>query len=303
MQTPAGFEMIDGKAHAVSWLAVIFNPSFPYRLVHMLLASGLTVAFLLAGVSAYRLLRGDRSGEPRATLKTGVYLAALLIPLQIVAGDLHGLNTLEHQPAKIAAMEGIWKTEKGAPAVLFGIPNEKERRNDYEIAVPKLASIYLTHDRNGEVKGIDAFERHPPVLPMFIAFRVMVGVGMLMLAASWFGAWRLRRRGEVPPWLQRVFVAMTFSGWVALVAGWYTTEIGRQPYLVYGVLTTAEAASKVPATLIGTTLALYMTVYVLLTAAYISVVFYLARKAAYGEAPDGTDTAVPHFTPRTGSPT
>lgn len=280
MQTPAGFEMIDGRAHVTSWLAVIFNPSFPYRLVHMLLASGLTVAFLVAGISAYRWLRNDRSREVLHSLRTGVTLAAMLIPLQIVAGDLHGLSTLHHQPAKIAAMEGIWKTEKGAPAVLFGLPNATTRSNDFEIAIPKLASLYLTHAIDGEIRGIDAFgDRHPPVAPLFFAFRIMVGVGLLMLAVSWLGAWQLRRRGAPSTWLARALVAMTFSGWIALVAGWYVTEIGRQPYLVYGVLTTAQAASKVPATMIGSTLAMYLSLYLLLIVAYVSVVFHLARKA------------------------
>ncbi len=287
MQTPAGFEMIDGRAHVTSWIEVIFNPSFPYRLVHMLLASGLTVAFLLAGVSAWRWLRNDRSREVMHALRTGVMLAAMLIPLQIVAGDLHGLNTLHHQPAKIAAMEGIWKTEKGAPAVLFGLPNATTQSNDFEIAIPKLASIYLTHKVDGEILGIDAFpDRHPPVAPLFFAFRIMVGVGLLMLAVSWLGAWQLRRQGAPSPWLARVLVAMTFSGWIALVAGWYVTEIGRQPWLVYGVLTTAQAASKVPAMMIGSTLAMYLSLYVLLIVAYISVVFHLARKAGNATSHD-----------------
>ncbi|RLK39411.1 cytochrome ubiquinol oxidase subunit I [Cupriavidus plantarum] len=280
MQTPAGFEMIDGRAHATSWFEIIFNPSFPYRLVHMLLASGLTVAFLLAGLSSYRWLRGDRGRDTLAAMRTGVVLGAILIPLQIVAGDLHGLNTLHHQPAKIAAMEGIWKTEKGAPAVLFGIPNATTRSNDYEISIPKLASIYLAHDPEGEIKGIDAFgDKHPPVAPMFFAFRIMVGIGLLMLAVSWVAAWQFRKRGAPAPWMARALVAMTFSGWIGLIAGWYVTEIGRQPYLVYGVLTTAQAASKVPATMIGSTLAMYLALYVALLIAYISVVFHLARKA------------------------
>ncbi|MDW3682163.1 cytochrome ubiquinol oxidase subunit I [Cupriavidus sp. CV2] len=283
MQTPAGFEMIDGRAHVTSWLAVIFNPSFPYRFVHMLLASGLTVAFLLAGISAYRWLRGDRAPEVLSSLRTGVTIAAVLIPLQIVAGDLHGLNTLHHQPAKIAAMEGIWKTEKGAPAVLFGLPNARTQSNDFEIAIPKLASIYLTHSADGEIKGIDAFgDKHPPVAPLFFAFRIMVGVGLLMLAVSWVAAWQLRRGGQPAPWMARALIAMTFSGWVALVAGWYVTEIGRQPYLVYGVLTTAQAASKVPAAMIASTLVMYLALYLSLIAAYVSVVFYLARKAGTG---------------------
>ena len=193
MQTPAGFTMIDGQAHVASWLAVIFNPSFPYRLTHMLLASGLTVAFLVAGISAYRWLRGQRSADVQAALRTAVRLAAVLIPLQIAAGDQHGLNTLEHQPAKIAAMEGLWQSARGAPMVLFGVPDETLRANRYEIAIPRLASIYLTHSLDGEIKGLDDFADHPPVAPVFFAFRVMVGMGMLMLFVSWLAAWKLRQ--------------------------------------------------------------------------------------------------------------
>ncbi len=279
MHTPAGFEMIDGQAHVTSWMQVIFNPSFPYRLTHMLIASGLTVSFLLAGISAYRWLRHDRGADVLATLKAGVYAAALLIPVQIVVGDLHGLNTLEHQPAKLAAMEGIWQTQKGAPAVLFALPDEKTQTNRYELAIPKLASFYLTHDWNGEIKGIAAFgDLHPPVAPVFWAFRIMVGTGLLMLAVSWFNAWRIRKGRAMMPWMARVLVAMTFSGWVAVVSGWYVTEIGRQPWLVHGVLTAAQAASEVPAANIAITLTMYLLLYVALLLAYVRVVFYLARK-------------------------
>ena len=295
MHTPAGFEMINGQAHVTSWLEVIFNPSFPYRFTHMMLASGLTVAFLVAGISAYRWLRKERGAEVIAGLKTGVYLAAVLIPLQIIAGDLHGLNTLEYQPAKIAAMEGLWKTEKGAPAVLFGIPDAKARENHYEIAIPKLASLYLTHHLDGEVKGLDAFKgKHPPVAPVFWAFRLMVGVGLLMLAVSWVTTFQLApwKKGvdrSIRPWQARLLVAMTFAGWVALLAGWYTTEIGRQPWLVSGVLTAADAASKVTAPRIALTLSAYLTLYVALIAAYISVVFYLARHRTHAGKPFGDD--------------
>ena len=168
MQTPSGFEMIDGKAYVLSWFDVIFNPSFPFRMIHMLLASGLTVAFLVAGLSAFRWLKGDRSQEIQATLRVGVWVAAVLIPVQILVGDLHGLNTLAHQPAKLAAMEGIWHTEKGVGAVLFAIPDAETQSNHYEIAIPKLASLYLTHDINGEIKGVSAFgEDHPPLGPFF----------------------------------------------------------------------------------------------------------------------------------------
>jgi cytochrome bd ubiquinol oxidase subunit I len=294
MQTPAGFVMIDGQAHVTSWMEVIFNPSFPYRLTHMLLASGLTVSFLLAGISAYRWLRGDKGADVRATMKVGIYAAAMLIPLQIVVGDLHGLNTLEHQPAKLAAMEGIWETQKGVPAVLFALPDQATQSNRYEIAIPNLASLYLTHSWDGEVKGIKDFGTlHPPVAPVFWAFRIMVGVGLLMLAVSWFGAWRLRRGHEIQPWLARVLVSMTFAGWVALIAGWYVTEIGRQPWLVTGVLTAADAASTVPAANIALTLAMYLVLYVVLLASYVRVVFYLAGKARDKSLPLERSMAVP----------
>ena len=281
MHTPAGFEMVNGQAHVTSWLAVIFNPSFPYRFTHMMIASGLTVAFLLAGISAFRWLNQDRGQDVMAVLKTGIYVAAVLIPIQIVVGDLHGLNTLHHQPAKIAAMEGIWETQKGAAAVLFALPDAATQSNKYEIAIPKLASFYLTHDWNGEVKGIKSFgDKRPPVAPVFWAFRIMVGVGLLMLAVSWVSVWHIRKKGVgLRPWLARVLVAMTFAGWVALIAGWYTTEIGRQPWLVHGVLTAAQAASKVPASNIALTLAMYVTLYLALLFAYVSVVFHLAKKA------------------------
>ncbi len=281
MHTPAGFVMVDGQAHVTSWFEVIFNPSFPYRFTHMLIASGLTVAFLLAGISAYRWLRNDRGADVQAGLRTGLLVAAVLIPIQIVVGDLHGLNTLRHQPAKIAAMEGIWDTQRGAPAVLFALPDAATQSNRFEIAVPGLASFYLTHDWNGEVQGIKAFgDKHPPVAPVFLAFRIMVGVGLLMLLVSWSGAWQTRRQQAIRPWLARVLVAMTFAGWVALIAGWYVTEIGRQPWLVQGVLTAAQAASRVPASNIALTLSLYLSLYGALLVAYIRVVFHLARKAA-----------------------
>jgi len=283
MHTPVGFEMIDGQAHPTDWLAIVFNPSFPYRLVHMLLASGLTVAFLVAGLSAWRRLRGDDSREVQATLRTGLILGALLIPLQILAGDFHGLNTLEHQPAKVAAMEGIWETEQGAGLRLFALPNEETRSNDFEIKIPKLASLILTHELDGEIRGLNDFEHHPPVAPVFWSFRVMVGTGMLMLAVSWLGVWQLKRRGEPARWLLRVLVSMSFAGWVATLAGWYVTEIGRQPWVVYGVLRTADAASSVPAPLIGISLGLYLSLYAGLLIAYISVLFHLMHKAMRGE--------------------
>jgi cytochrome bd ubiquinol oxidase subunit I len=287
MQTPAGFEMranASGEmvAFATDWWAIIFNPSFPYKFAHMFTACFVTVSFVLAGLSAYRWLRGDRSQAVLATLKTGIVMAAVVVPLQIGLGDLHGLNTMKHQPAKLAAMEGIWETQKGVGAVLFALPDEKTRSNKYEIAIPKLASFYLTHDFNGEVKGLNDFVgKHPPVAPVFWAFRVMVGVGVLMLAVGWFSAWTTRKQRALPAWLARVLVAMTFSGWVATLAGWYVTEIGRQPYLVTGVLTTKAAAATIPTPMLASTLAMYLMLYAVLLVAYISVVFHMARKASY----------------------
>lgn len=280
MHTPVGFEMRDGVAHAISWSQIVFNPSMPYRLAHMLLASGLTVAFLIAGLAAYRWQRGDRTAAVAAELRTGAWLGAILIPVQIFVGDLHGLNTLAHQPAKVAAMEGIWQTERGAALRLFAVPDESARTSHFELKVPNLASLILTHQWDGEIKGLDEFKgEHPPVAPVFFAFRIMVGVGVLMLAVSWWAVWALRRGGEPSPWLARSLLAMTFSGWVAVVAGWYVTEIGRQPWLVQGVLSTADAASTVPGAMIAFTLAMYLTLYVSLILAYVSVVFHLARKA------------------------
>ena len=281
MHTPQGFTMIDGEAHVADWFAVIFNPSFPYRLTHMLIASGLTASFLVAGVSAYQLLRNRRFEAAAHMLRISVLAAAVLIPVQIAVGDQHGLNTLEHQPAKIAAIEGIWKTERQAPLLLFAIPNAKDKRNDYAISIPYGASLILRHDPDAELQGLDAFEnKHPPVMPVFFAFRVMVGVAMLMLAVSWLGTWVLFKRRQIPRWLLYAFAVMTFSGWVATLSGWLVAEIGRQPYLVYGLLLTADAASEVPASSIGITLVGYLVIYVLLLLSYIVVVTQLARAAA-----------------------
>jgi cytochrome bd ubiquinol oxidase subunit I len=292
MHTPQGFELRDGVVHATDWMAIVFNPSMPYRLVHMLLASGLTVAFLIAGISALRLLLKDRAEGTKSTFRTGIMMGALLIPIQIVAGDMHGLNTLEHQPAKVAAMEANWETRGNVPLVLFAIPNKETRTNDYEIAIPNIASIILTHKADGVVPGLNDFVTedgtilHPPVLQVFWSFRVMVGVGMLMLATSWLGVFLMWRRGvdHMPKLYLMGMSGMAFMGWVATLAGWYTTEIGRQPWLVSGVLTTAEAVSPVAAPMVLSTLVAYLLVYAGLMLAYMWVITHLARKAAKGEA-------------------
>ncbi|HCB08532.1 MAG TPA: cytochrome ubiquinol oxidase subunit I, partial [Alteromonas sp.] len=280
LHTPQGHEVIDGVIYAKDWSAIIFNPSFPYRFSHMLLASGLTASFLIAGLSAYRLLIGDNKIAPKLALKTATYTAAVLIPLQILAGDMHGLNTLDHQPQKVAAMEGVWETEQGAPLLLFAIPDEQERTNHAELAIPNLASFILTHELDGEIKGLNEFRgEHPPVAPVFYSFRVMVGMGILMLFAAWAGSYYLFRRGELPDWLGKLFIAMSFSGWVATLAGWYVTEVGRQPYLVSGVLRTADAVTGLPPQNIGLSFALYAVIYAVLMVAYIRTLTLMCRKS------------------------
>jgi len=305
MQTPTGYEIIDGRFHATSWLEVIFNPSFPYRLVHKLLASTLTAAFLIAGLSAWQLLRGTANGGTRRALRASVIAAAVAIPLQIIAGDLHGLNTLEHQPAKIAAIEGIWHTEKGAALTLFGWPNEKEGRTDYAIQVPKLGSLILAHDSEAEIKGLNEFpDAHPPVAPVFWGFRVMVGMGVLMLLVSWWACWTLwRGRGQsvkddavaFSRWQLRLLAAMTFSGWVSTLAGWYVTEIGRQPFLVHGLLRTADAVAAHPTGMVLSTLIAYLAVYVFLLASYVLVLMYMASHPAQptAQTPQSANAATP----------
>ena len=289
MHTPAG-HMLDGRQWiAADWWAVIFNPSFPYRLAHMLIASGLTASFVIAGLSAWRLLRSRFDRGARRTLRAGLLVAAGLIPLQILVGDLHGLNTLDHQPAKIAAMEALWHTERGAPLVLFAMPDESARRNDHAIELPYGASLILKHDRHAEIKGLDAFGQDiPPVAPVFFAFRIMVGIGVLMLAVSWFGVWRTHRGRAAPPWLLWIFAAFTFAGWGATLAGWIVTEIGRQPWLVTGVMRTRDAVGDISGAQLGASLTGYILTYAGLFVAYLVVLTHMAGK---GATPDDSQPA------------
>jgi cytochrome d ubiquinol oxidase subunit I len=278
MQTPTGHAIDNGQIIAGSWLEVIFNPSFPYRLAHMLLASGITASFLVAGLSAWRLLKAPNDPSAHKTLRFGAHIAAVLVPLQVLVGDLHGLNTLEHQPAKIAALEAIWKTEKGAALTLFGIPNEEKKRTDYAIMIPKAASLILAHDADAELKGLDSFKDHPPVAPVFFSFRIMVGMGLLMLALAWVGSLILRKR--TPRWLLWTFAGFTFSGWVATLAGWMVTEIGRQPWLVTGILRTADATGDASGAQLGASLTGYVLTYSALLLSYMVVITHLSGKGA-----------------------
>jgi len=284
MQTPAGHVLEDGVLIAGSWWRVIFNPSFPYRFTHMMLAAFLTSAFVVAGLSAWRLLKAPADAAARRTLRAGALMAALIAPLQVIVGDLHGLNTLEHQPAKIAAVEAIWHSGRAVPLVLFALPNEERRVNEFALEVPRFASYILKHDFDAELKGLDAFEpNRPPVTPVFFAFRLMVGMGVAMLALAWLGAWRTRGDRAAPRWLLWTFSAFTFSGWIATLAGWTVTEIGRQPWLVTGLLRTEEAVGRISGAQLGASLTSYVLTYAIMFVAYMVVLTHLAGKGA-GEA-------------------
>lgn len=292
MQTPQGITVdAEGILHVSSWLEVVFNPSFPYRFAHMLLASGLTTAFLLMGISAWQILKGHGNQASNRILKLGSILGALLIVVQIFVGDMHGLNTLKHQPAKIAAMEGVWETHSSVPLLLFAIPDATEKKNLFEIGIPSGASLILTHKLDGEIKGLNEFEHTPPVLPIFFSFRVMVGAGILMLLLSWYSVYRLRKVEWQAQHLARpllwVLAGSTFIGWVATLAGWYVTEIGRQPFLVYGHLLTKDAVTTMqPMGSVLFSFIAYIVFYIILIAAYMGIMRYLVThvKSSQNEA-------------------
>ncbi|MBP6750647.1 MAG: cytochrome ubiquinol oxidase subunit I [Xanthomonadaceae bacterium] len=299
MQTPAGYEIVDGVFRASDWWAVIFNPSFPYRLTHMVLAAFLTTCFVIGGVSATYLLRGRHIEAATRMLKLSVAFGAVVVPLQIFAGDLHGLNTLEHQPMKVAAMEGHWRDGapgEGVPLVAFAIPNQAEERNDYAIEIPRVASLILTHSTDGTIPPLTSVpaNQRPPVAPVFFAFRIMVGIGVAMLALVLLSAWQWKRGRLFDPtrarWLLRGWRAMTLSGFVAILAGWYVTEIGRQPYTVYGLLRTADSNSAVSGAAVAFSLAVFALVYVCVFGAGIWYLLKLVRKGPQPhETPPDTD--------------
>ncbi len=265
MQTPAGFSIGEnGQFLPVDWWAIIFNPSFPYRLVHTVLAAFLTTAFAVGAVGALHLLRDRENRHARIMFSMAMWMAALVTPVQIFVGDLHGLNTLEHQPAKIAAMEGHYETQRGAPLILFGIPDDEAEETKFALEIPYLGSLLLTHELDGEVKGLKAFpkDERPPALIPFITFRVMVGLGVLMLLVGLWSLWaRFRKTLYTSTWLHRAALLMGPSGFVAVLAGWYTTEVGRQPYTVYGLLRTSDSLSNVAAEAVGASLVAFIIVY------------------------------------------
>jgi cytochrome bd ubiquinol oxidase subunit I len=280
MQTPTGHVVRDGVMFAEDWWAIIFNPSFAYRFSHMLVASLLTTAFVLMGVSSWRFLGRVDGPATLKVFRTGLWMALVLAPLQVWIGDLHGLNTLQHQPAKIAAIEAVWETGRGVPFTLFALPDEASRSNRFALEIPYAASLVLTHELDGEIRGLNEFAgAHPPVAPMFWSFRIMVAIGVLMIVLSWWLGWRVLLRKLAPTPLQlKLASLMTFSGWVAVLAGWYVTEIGRQPWLVYGELTVAETVAAHGGGMLLSTLLLWLVLYAFILWFYITTLKHLAEK-------------------------
>lgn len=264
MQTPAGFEVKNGVAYPTDWLAVVFNPSFPYRLAHMLNAAYLTTAFVVLGVGARYLLAGIYQDEARTMLRMAIGLAIILAPLQLFLGDQHGLNTLEHQPIKVAAMEAHWETGGPASFEIFAWPDQKAQTNRFAISVPHGSSLILTHTWDGAVPGLKSVppSGQPPVVPVFFAFRIMVGIGLFMIAAALYGAF-LWWRGTLfaTRWYLWLMANCWWIGFIAVISGWVVTETGRQPWLVQGILRTADATSPVPAASVASTLVLFALSY------------------------------------------
>ena len=290
MQTPQGFQIVDGRVVPLDWLKIIFNPSFPFRLVHMSLAAFIVVATVVAGCAAWHLLKGRNGEGVRKSFSMAVGMILVVVPIQIIAGDQHGLNTLEHQPAKIAAIEGLWETEKGGTSLnLVGWPDMQEEHTKYALSVPHLGSLILTHTWSGQIRGLKEFapEDRPDSTIVFWSFRLMVGIGLLMLLLGVLG-WvlRLRKRLYDTRWFHRFALAMGPSGLIALLAGWITTEVGRQPWVVYGVLRTADAVSPLSSQQVGTSLLVFIIVYFLV---FGTGIYYMLKLMAKG--PDVADQA------------
>ncbi len=291
MQTPQGFMIgADGLLYPTNWLEIIFNPSFPYRYAHMMTAAFLTTAFVIGGIGAYYIQskkHTDHRQHGRVMLGMAMVMAIFVAPLQVVLGDMHGLNTLEHQPAKVAAMEGLWEDERGAPLVLFGIPDQEAEKNHFEIKIPYVSGLILTHSLDGEVKGLKnwAPEDRPYVPIVFWAFRIMVGIGTLMVLVGLFSAYKFFKKQQFNPeskWFHRAWMIMTPMGFIALLAGWFVTETGRQPWTVYGVIRTAESMSPLAAQQVATTLIGFIVLYIVVFGAGS---FYILRLIAQGPKP------------------
>ena len=280
MHTPTGFDInAAGQFIPLDWFEIIFNPSFPYRLIHMLMAAYLTTAFVVVSVGAFHLLKANTSNTNSKTMiSMGLWMIACIAPLQLIAGDFHGLNTLEYQPAKVAAMEGHYESKKGAPLILFGIPNDEEGRIDYEVSIPKLGSLILTHSLDGEIKGLNEWPRdeRPPAEIIFWSFRLMVGIGLLMIAIGFASLW-MRVKGILYScrWYCRVLMFSGPIGFVAVIAGWVTTEVGRQPYTVYGLLKTVDSVAPIDALAVGLSLITFIITYFII---FGSGVFYIFKQ-------------------------
>jgi cytochrome d ubiquinol oxidase subunit I len=297
MQTPRGYAIAaDGRFVPTDWLAIIFNPSFPVRLPHMLLASYISVAFFVGAVGAWHLLRDHGNFAARTMFSMAMWMATLVAPLQIVVGDMHGLNTLEYQPAKLAALEGRWEPERGAPLTIFGMPNMKTEHTDYAVEIPLLGSLILTHDLHGLVPGLKQFkpEDRPYSPVVFWSFRIMVGLGFLMAGVG-FLSLIMRRGGRLyrSAFLHWVVVCMAPAGFVALLAGWTTTEVGRQPFTVYGLLRTSESVSPIALPGIATSLAAFAVVYLIVFGAgFVFLLRMVARPPVPGESGPPRETPV-----------
>jgi cytochrome bd ubiquinol oxidase subunit I len=296
MQTPQGYTLSpDGRFLPDDWWQIVFNPSFPYRLVHMVIASYLSVAFVVGAVGAFHLRRDAQSQAVRLMFSMAMWMALVVAPIQILAGDQHGLNTLRYQPAKVAALEGDWDTEPGTPLILFGMPNMAEERTDWAVAIPHLGALILTHSWDGSIKGLKDFppQDRPPSPVVFWAFRLMVGLGFLMAGVGLWAAYlRIGGRLYTSRWLQRIALAMAPAGFIALLAGWTVTEVGRQPFRVYGVLRTADSVSPVGLPGVAVSLAGFVAVYLIVFGA--GLVFLLRvmrRPPTVGES--GPSTGVP----------
>ncbi|MFP4159035.1 MAG: cytochrome ubiquinol oxidase subunit I [Desulfobacterales bacterium] len=282
MHTPQGFRVGEqGLLYPVNWLEIIFNPSFPYRFVHMVTAAYLTTAFTVAGIGAFYLWRRRHQAHARVMLGMAMIMAVFVAPLQLVFGDMHGLNTFEHQPAKVAAMEGLWETTSGAPLLLFGWPDQEAELTRYKVEIPKLSSLILTHDLEGEVRGLKAWpeDERPPAAVVFWTFRIMVGLGLLMIATG-VAAIVLYLKGRLfdSRWFQYWCMALTPSGFVAVLAGWFVTEVGRQPWIVQGVLRTEDAVSPVAGGPVALSLAAFILVYVFVFGAGSFYILHLIGK-------------------------